>query len=169
MLFPRWGCQQPHPAGSGAWRVDARLRVGGMTDDEARQLPVQLDAGTFRSFGSSTWMTDAGPIDVLGISETAAEARSHSMHWSTVVRISRSARSWRTSQRWATSLLRRSTHRARRIGRRFPSSVHSIGSTDVVSQGESGVVPGIPNHGSGKKPGSRPAIREGFRESGRGE
>jgi hypothetical protein len=36
-----------------------------MSDDEARQLPVQLDAETLRSFGSSTWMTDAGPIDVL--------------------------------------------------------------------------------------------------------
>ena len=45
--------------------LNARLRVGGMTDDEARQLPVQLDAETLRSFGSSTWMTDAGPIDVL--------------------------------------------------------------------------------------------------------
>lgn len=45
--------------------MNARLRVGGMTDDEARQLPVQLDAETLRSFGSSTWMTDAGPIDVL--------------------------------------------------------------------------------------------------------
>ena len=45
--------------------LGARLRVGGMTDDEARQLPIQLDAETLRSFGSSTWMTDAGPIDVL--------------------------------------------------------------------------------------------------------
>lgn len=45
--------------------LGARLRVGGMTDDEARQLPVQLDSETLRSFGSSTWMTDAGPIDVL--------------------------------------------------------------------------------------------------------
>jgi len=36
-----------------------------MSDDEARQLPVQLDAETLRAFGSSTWMTDAGPIDVL--------------------------------------------------------------------------------------------------------
>lgn len=36
-----------------------------MTDDEARQLPLQLDAETLRSCGSSTWMTDAGPIDVL--------------------------------------------------------------------------------------------------------
>ena len=45
--------------------LNARLRVSGMTDEEARQLPVQLDAETLRSFGSSTWMTDAGPIDVL--------------------------------------------------------------------------------------------------------
>ena len=36
-----------------------------MTDDEARQLPIELDAATLRSFGSSTWMTDSGPIDVL--------------------------------------------------------------------------------------------------------
>lgn len=46
-------------------QLGARLRVGGMTDEEARQLPVQLDATTLRSFGSSTWMTDAGPIDLL--------------------------------------------------------------------------------------------------------
>jgi len=45
--------------------LGARLRVGGMTDEEARQLPVQIDGETLRSFGSSTWMTDAGPIDVL--------------------------------------------------------------------------------------------------------
>ena len=45
--------------------LNARLRVGGMTDEEARRLPVQLDAETLRSFGSSTWMTDAGPNDVL--------------------------------------------------------------------------------------------------------
>jgi hypothetical protein len=36
-----------------------------MTDDEARQLPIELDAATLRAFGSSTWMTDSGPIDVL--------------------------------------------------------------------------------------------------------
>lgn len=36
-----------------------------MTDEEARRLPVQLDAATLRAFGSSTWTTDAGPIDVL--------------------------------------------------------------------------------------------------------
>jgi hypothetical protein len=36
-----------------------------MTDEGARQLPIKLDAHTLHSFGSSTWMTDAGPIDVL--------------------------------------------------------------------------------------------------------
>lgn len=45
--------------------LGARLRVGGMSDEDARRLPVTLDAATLRSFGSSTWMTDAGAVDVL--------------------------------------------------------------------------------------------------------
>ena len=45
--------------------LNARLRVAGLTDDESRQLPVQLDALTLASFGSSTWMTDAGALDLL--------------------------------------------------------------------------------------------------------
>lgn len=45
--------------------LGARLRVGGMTDEEARQLPVRLDVATLVAFGSSTWMTDAGPLDLL--------------------------------------------------------------------------------------------------------
>ena len=36
-----------------------------MSDEDARRLPVQLDAETLRAFGSSTWMTDDGPLDVL--------------------------------------------------------------------------------------------------------
>ena len=36
-----------------------------MTDAEAQQLPVQIDAATLTAFGSSTWMTDAGPLDLL--------------------------------------------------------------------------------------------------------
>jgi hypothetical protein len=36
-----------------------------MSDDDARQLPVTVDAATLRSFGSSTWTTDVGPVDVL--------------------------------------------------------------------------------------------------------
>ncbi len=51
---------------AGALRsLGARLRVAGMTDAEARELPVQLDAVTLAAFGSSTWMTDAGPLDLL--------------------------------------------------------------------------------------------------------
>ena len=45
--------------------LGARLRVGGMTDEEARQLPVRLDAAALVAFRSSTWMTDAGPVDLL--------------------------------------------------------------------------------------------------------
>ncbi len=45
--------------------LGARLRVGGMSDDEARRLPVVIDGATLAAFGSSTWLTDAGPIDVL--------------------------------------------------------------------------------------------------------
>lgn len=45
--------------------LNARLRVGGMTDEEARQLPIRIDAATLESAGMTTWMTDAGPLDVL--------------------------------------------------------------------------------------------------------
>ena len=45
--------------------LNARLRVGGMTDEEASNLPVTIDAETLQAFGSSTWMTDAGPLDLL--------------------------------------------------------------------------------------------------------
>jgi hypothetical protein len=45
--------------------LGARLRVAGMTDDEASGLPVVLDGQTLRKFGTTTWMTDAGPLDLL--------------------------------------------------------------------------------------------------------
>ncbi len=45
--------------------LGARLRIAGMTDEEAQQLPVVVDAATIRAFGSTTWTTDAGPLDVL--------------------------------------------------------------------------------------------------------
>jgi len=51
---------------AGALReLHARLRVGGMTDKDAQALPVQIDATTLDMAGMSTWMTDAGPFDVL--------------------------------------------------------------------------------------------------------
>jgi hypothetical protein len=44
----------------GALRVlHARLRVGGMTDAEARTLPVQIDGATLDMAGMSTWTTPA--------------------------------------------------------------------------------------------------------------
>jgi hypothetical protein len=45
--------------------LNARLRVAGMTDEEARELPVRVDATTLELAGMTTWMTDAGPFDVL--------------------------------------------------------------------------------------------------------
>lgn len=43
----------------------ARLRVGGLSDDEAAQLPVQLSGATLARMRISTWRTDAGDLDVL--------------------------------------------------------------------------------------------------------
>jgi hypothetical protein len=45
--------------------LDARLRVAGMTDDEARSLNIQLDVHSLERMGNSTWTTDAGQFDIL--------------------------------------------------------------------------------------------------------
>jgi predicted nucleotidyltransferase len=45
--------------------LSARLRVGGMSDAEARALPVRIDGTTLDAAAMTTWMTDAGPFDVL--------------------------------------------------------------------------------------------------------
>ena len=45
--------------------LNARLRVHGLTDTEAAELPVQLDALTLSRTEISTWMTDAGALDIL--------------------------------------------------------------------------------------------------------
>jgi hypothetical protein len=51
---------------AGALReLNARLRVYGMSDEEAKQLPVQLDSRGLRQMGLTTWMTDVGPVDFL--------------------------------------------------------------------------------------------------------
>ena len=46
-------------------QLGGRLRIAGLSDDEARQLPVQIDATMLDMAGMTTWMTDAGPFDVL--------------------------------------------------------------------------------------------------------
>jgi hypothetical protein len=57
--------------------LGSRLRVGGLTDEEARRLPVIVDAATLRGFASSTWMTDAGPVDVLADLAVAGGRRAY--------------------------------------------------------------------------------------------
>lgn len=45
--------------------LHARLHVEGLTDHEAAQLPIRLDAGWLARLEISTWSTDAGDFDVL--------------------------------------------------------------------------------------------------------
>jgi len=52
--------------------LNARLRVSGMSDEESRRLPVQLDGQMLAAADISTWMTDAGAFDVLsGLRDSA--------------------------------------------------------------------------------------------------
>ncbi len=51
--------------------LHARLRVDRMSDEEAKLLPIQIDAWTLEKAGMSTWMTDAGGFDVLAGLEAA--------------------------------------------------------------------------------------------------
>lgn len=45
--------------------LHAHLRVEGLTDAEARDLPVQMDRFTLATLEISAWRTDAGDVDVL--------------------------------------------------------------------------------------------------------
>ena len=45
--------------------LNAFLRVGGLSDAEARALPTRLDAVSLSRMEVSTWRTDAGDVDVL--------------------------------------------------------------------------------------------------------
>lgn len=45
--------------------LNAHLLVEGLSDDEARELPVQIDALTLSRMEISTWRTDDGDLDVL--------------------------------------------------------------------------------------------------------
>jgi hypothetical protein len=45
--------------------LNAFLRVGGLSDEEARALPTRLDATSLSRLEISTWRTDAGDLDVL--------------------------------------------------------------------------------------------------------
>lgn len=45
--------------------LGAFLRVGGLSDDEARALPVIIDGPALAATEVSTWRTNAGDVDVL--------------------------------------------------------------------------------------------------------
>lgn len=45
--------------------LDARLRVGGMTDEESKALGVVIDDVMLGRAQQTTWRTDAGDLDVL--------------------------------------------------------------------------------------------------------
>jgi len=45
--------------------LGARLRVEGLSDEEASLLPVQLTGSTLVRMEISTWRTDAGDLDIL--------------------------------------------------------------------------------------------------------
>ena len=45
--------------------MNAYLRVEGLTEEEARSLPVRIDAESLARMDISTWCTDAGDVDVL--------------------------------------------------------------------------------------------------------
>lgn len=45
--------------------LHARLRVGGLSDEEATRLPVQLSGSALARMEISTWRTDAGDLDII--------------------------------------------------------------------------------------------------------
>ena len=59
----------PHGRISTEWRqpreLAAFLRVGGLTDEEARRLPVIIDGTMLAQAQISTWRTDAGDVDLM--------------------------------------------------------------------------------------------------------
>lgn len=45
--------------------LHARLRVGGLSDEEAARLPVQRSGSALARMEISTWRTDAGDLDII--------------------------------------------------------------------------------------------------------
>ena len=45
--------------------LNARIRAEGLSDEDAKTLPTQIDAQMFGAMEISTWCTDAGNFDVL--------------------------------------------------------------------------------------------------------
>ena len=86
---------------SAAMRLGARLRVGALSDDEARALPVQVDGRMLAASKLLTWRTDAGDFYVL--TNLPAGTGSGSV-----------MRTWRPGPTWCMALVH---HPRRELGR----------------------------------------------------
>lgn len=104
--------------------LGARLRVEGMSDDEARQLPVQLDSEMLDRLRVSTWITDAGLFDVLMDIPDRQGGRATTRTWLHEARSAKPGASWCESPASRTSSSPRSSQIVRRTVTRSPSSVH---------------------------------------------
>lgn len=64
-LLPQTDSQNLANLAAALRELGAFLRVGGLSDEEARALPVVIDAHSLAATEVSTWRTDAGDLDVL--------------------------------------------------------------------------------------------------------
>lgn len=64
-LLPRTDVENLARLAAALRDLGAFLRVGGLTDDEARALPVVIDGHALAATEVTTWRTDAGDVDVL--------------------------------------------------------------------------------------------------------
>lgn len=64
-LLPRSDDENLDRLAAALIELGAYLRVGGLTDDEARSLPTIIDGRSLRGMVLSTWRTGAGDVDVL--------------------------------------------------------------------------------------------------------
>lgn len=64
-LLPRSDNENLDRLAAALIELGAYLRVGGLTDDEARSLPTIIDGRSLRNMEISTWRTGAGDVDVV--------------------------------------------------------------------------------------------------------
>lgn len=64
-LLPRTAAENLSRLAAALRGLGAFLRVGGLSDDEARDLPVVIDGQSLAATEVTTWRTDAGDVDVL--------------------------------------------------------------------------------------------------------
>ncbi len=78
--------------------LHARLRVEGLTDEEAAQLRVQVTGSTLIRLEISTWRTDAGDLDILAAIPDRDGRHMRYQSWSTA------PRGWTSRASWCESL-----------------------------------------------------------------